>query len=522
MEIFIFWIIIIIVGFAVYSFIISRRAPKNFRLRTKLTITFFLLVLVPAIPLTFGVSVLITRGVAMFRVPGVEESLDTSLQIMKYLMEDKGKDFIQSHGDWRGLDEQDLDEQGLLYLSQFIIRDNRSLRILDVSRTDTPGPMILDDQRIQIVRENLTSAIIQSGDRSICEVYEFTADSLLRVVAFDVSDEIIRAKTQIEESLKFYKSLSLFNQSVIENHIIWAGATLFIIILAIIAIYAASVLSRGISRPIQELAQGMQRVATGDLESKVNVEAKNEFKILIDSFNKMATDLRESQQKLVKAERLAAWQDVARRVSHEIRNTLTPIQISMYRLRSLFDEAEMQLDSNPLNAIEEQVESLRKISEEFAQFARMPQVKRELNDINQLIRTITPLIEGDAKPVKIKNELALNVPDFPFDREQIKRVLLNLLKNSVDASVLNGNIHVRTALTHDDTNMVEIVVEDEGEGMPPETLEKVFDPYFTTKKRGMGLGLSIVKRIIEEHEGRISIVSEKGVGTIVTLYLPME
>ncbi len=518
METFIFWVIIIIIGFTVYSIISARKAPKNFRLRTRLTIVFFLLVLIPAIPLTFGVSALITRGVELFLVPGVEESLEKSLQMMKHLMEEKGDYFFEHRDDWRDLDAKDLYELGFVYLQNYVIKDGRAQCTLNITTTNTPVDETTYDHKLQVVDEKITSAIIESGDRAVCEVYHFEPDSGLRVIAFDVSDEIIEAKTQIAESLQFYKSLSLFNQSVIEKRIIWAAATLFIILLALIAIYAARVLSRGISMPIQQLAQGMQRVASGDLESKIMVDAKDEFKILVDSFNKMAVDLKDSQKKLVIAERLAAWQDVARRVSHEIRNALTPIQISLFRLRSLNTD----LSSDSLTAIEEEVESLRKISEEFTEFARLPKVQRESNDINQLIKTIIPLIEGDAKPVKIKNDLALNIPQFLFDREQIKRALLNLLKNSVDASSINGNISIKTSLSRDDRNMVEIIIEDEGEGMSPEILEKVFDPYYTTKKRGMGLGLSIVKRIIEEHDGRITIESEPGSGTKVSLFLRLE
>lgn len=528
METFLFWVTVIIVTFSIYAIFISRKSPKGFRLRTNLTITFFLLVLIPAIPLTFGVGLLITRGVEMSLVPEVEQSLENSLQVMKSMMEEKGTHFFDHHRSIGNINRHVLKDHGLLYVRHFKIQD-REVKCSNYVNSSNEFSEIQDIKRLlNVYRQQTKSAIMDYSGRSICEVYKFGEDSTFQAVAFDVGENILQAKTQISESLKFYKSLSLFNQSVIEKRIIWALATLFIIILAIIAIYAARVLSRSISEPVQLLALGMQKVASGDLDSRVDFKSKNEFKILIDSFNKMAEDLRLSQKKLVKAERLAAWQDVARRVSHEIRNSLTPIQISLFRLKSqLHMESIENIDAeemDPLSAIEEEVESLRKISEEFTQFARLPQVKRQKNDINQLIKTIIPLIEGDAKPVRVKNDLAMNIPQFSFDREQLKRALINLLKNSVDASSMNGHIMVTTSLVNNsDTNRsVVIKIEDEGKGMSPELLDKIFEPYFTTKKRGMGLGLSIVKRIIEEHEGRIIIESEEGKGTSVTLALNLE
>jgi len=289
-----------------------------------------------------------------------------------------------------------------------------------------------------------------------------------------------------------------------------------------IAIYAAKSLSRGISGPIQELVVGMQRVAGGDLSKPVQVKAKDEIKFVIDSFNKMTSDLKTSQQKLIQAERLAAWQDVARRVSHEIRNTLTPIQLSIRRLQNKFYPDDKPQKDNSLITIQEEVESLRRISEEFSEFARMPQIKLEKEDLNEIIRNLTTFIKAAPGSISIRLNLDENLSPVHLDRSQFRRALHNLIKNSMEAcegKESANEILIETKKIENADQSVKIKFRDFGTGMEPETLKKIFEPYFTTKKRGMGLGLSIVKRIMEDHNGKIHFSSTPGKGTCVEIYL---
>jgi len=519
METFIFWLVIITIFLSGYSFHLIRKSPKGFRLQVKLTITFILLVLVPTIPLTLVVSALITQGVEIFLLPGVENSLANSLKVIKSQLEERGQRFIACNPDWSKMNPSELKEFDVLFVSRYRLHDNRPVVIDEIVSNTTIRPSITAEKLSLILNSELTSSMNNLGESQICNVYHFSADSVITVVGFKVGPQIILAKEQISKSLQIYKSLSLLKKSVIEGRLIWGISTLFIIILALIAIYAAGILSQGISHPIQKLASGMQSVSGGDFSSKVTVDAKDEIKILVDSFNKMAEDLKVSQQKLIQAERLAAWRDVARRVSHEIKNSLTPIQISLYRIKTKFFPSDQEIDQEPLLSIQDEIESLRKISEEFSQFARMPQIKREANDLNSLIKTLVPLVEGGSKPIKIKMELDTQLPKLSIDRDQIKRVLHNLLKNSVEASSIGGKIFVRTAAHKNHGKKAKIEIEDQGHGMNEEVNAKIFEPYFTTKKRGMGLGLSIVQRIIEDHDGEISVESNEGRGTKVIIVM---
>jgi len=231
----------------------------------------------------------------------------------------------------------------------------------------------------------------------------------------------------------------------------------------------------------------------------------------------MADDLKTSQEKLVQAERLAAWQGVARRVSHEIKNTLTPIQLSLRRLSSQLYPDDENITDNSLITIQEEVESLRRLAEEFTQFARMPQIKPQQADLNEIIRSLVTLIEAEPHGISIKMNLDSNFPSLELDRDHIRRALQNLIKNSIEASKPGSTIFIETKKLTEKERKGKIEIHDHGTGMESEALSKIFEPYYTTKQRGMGLGLSIVKRIIEDHDGKIEIKSTPGKGTQVTI-----
>jgi len=521
MQIFIFWIIIIALILGIYIWRLYRRSPRGFRFQIKLTIIFFLLVLIPSIPLTFFVSDLLTRGVEMFLLPGVEKSLSQSLDVIKFQLEEKGDNFFQSYPDLKPVNENILKSHGIIYCAAFKVKA-QSLRLLHLVGSEINlfehSPSQANAMFPSIIGEEIKSSLFSVDSKNVCEVYQVTSDNIIRIVAFAVDPRVIDAKNDISESLRLYNSLSMFKESVVEGQIIWGLSTIFIIILTLLAVYAAKRLSRGISEPIKTLVDGMQHVASGELSYRVYTRAKDEIKFLIDSFNKMADDLKTSQEKLVQAERLAAWQGVARRVSHEIKNTLTPIQLSLRRLSNQLYPDDQDISDKALITIQEEVESLRRLAEEFIQFARMPQINPQKEDLNEIIRSLVTLVEAEPHGISIKLDLDPGVPSLDLDRDHIRRALHNLIKNSIEASRPGSAVFIETkAMTENDHN-AKIEIRDHGTGMKSEVLAKIFEPYFTTKQRGMGLGLSIVRRIIEDHNGEIEIKSTPGKGTQVTIY----
>jgi two-component system nitrogen regulation sensor histidine kinase NtrY len=521
MQIFIFWIVIIAFILGVYIWRLYRRSPKGFRFQVKLTIIFFLLVLIPSIPLAFFVSDLLTRGVEIFLLPGVEKSLSQSLDVIKFQLEEKGNNFFKIYPNMKSLNENILKNHGIIYCAAFKI-ESESQNLLHLIGTDVnlfeQSPCQTNAMMPSILREEIKSSLFSVASKNICEVYHITKDDIIRIVAFAVDPQVIDAKDNITESLRLYNSLSMFKESVVEGQIIWGFSTIFIIFLTLLAVYAAKRLSRGISEPIKKLVTGMQHVAEGDLSYQVRTKAKDEIKFLIQSFNKMTDDLKTSQQKLVQAERLAAWQGVARRVSHEIKNTLTPIQLSLRRLSNQLYPDNHTITDKALITIQEEVESLRRLAEEFTQFARLPQINPKKEALNEIIRSLITLIEAEPHGISIKLELDPNFPTLDLDRDHIRRALHNLIKNSIEASKPGSAIFIETKKLTENDRKCKIEIRDQGTGMKPEVLEKIFEPYFTTKQRGMGLGLSIVQRIIEDHNGKIKIISTPGKGTQVIIY----
>jgi two-component system nitrogen regulation sensor histidine kinase NtrY len=243
------------------------------------------------------------------------------------------------------------------------------------------------------------------------------------------------------------------------------------------------------------------------LETQAQARAPDEIAQLVAAFNKMIRDLRVNRAQLLAAEKLAAWREVARQVSHEIKNPLTPIQLALYRLRQKLGGAQATPPAlqESFQSIEEELSSLRRLAEEFSAFARLPKAELHPEDLNEIIRLTTRLYETDGAGLRFQLHLDPALPSRPLDREQIKRVLNNLIKNAVEAA--QARPCEITMATRAEEGRVYLEVSDNGPGLTPEMQARLFQPNFTTKRGGSGLGLVMVKRIVEEHGGTIAVTS---------------
>jgi two-component system, NtrC family, nitrogen regulation sensor histidine kinase NtrY len=225
---------------------------------------------------------------------------------------------------------------------------------------------------------------------------------------------------------------------------------------------------------------------------------------------------------LIRTQKVAAWREVARRLAHEIKNPLTPIQLSAERLRRHFTDAPAgarALVDECTNTIVGEVESLKGLVDEFSQFARMPSPRAALVDPHQLLNDTLALYDGLLAEVTIERRFAPDVKAVRLDPEQIRRVMINLVDNAVEVMERRGCIVVETQRDAAN-NVIRIVVADNGPGIPPAEREKLFLPYYSTKGRGSGLGLAIVRRIIAEHGGSIEVSDNQPSGTRFTIELP--
>jgi signal transduction histidine kinase len=282
--------------------------------------------------------------------------------------------------------------------------------------------------------------------------------------------------------------------------------------------------ARRTARDLDQLVAGSLAAARGDLDHRVPVRSEDEIGAVARAFNYMLEDLKTSKERLVIAERIAAWQEIARRLAHEIKNPLTPIQMAMDTLRKTWRKQHPsfgEILEESTTTVMEEADRLKKIVSEFSGFARMPKPEFGRLDLNDLVRSSLALYQG-AAPIEI--QLAPQLPRIDADKNQLNQVVLNLVENARDAIGARGDgrIAVSTRLG-DASDRVMLVVEDNGPGIPPDLKDKVFAPYFTTKhsKGGTGLGLAIVHRIVSDHGGRIAVADAPGGGARFAIELPL-
>ena len=278
-----------------------------------------------------------------------------------------------------------------------------------------------------------------------------------------------------------------------------------------------------IADPVNRLTRATRRIARGDLDARIAVASADEFKRLVDAFNGMAADLQRQRGELERTNRLEAWADMARQVAHDIKNPLTPIQLSAEHLRRVHHDR-----GDPLSPVLEacvttillQVRLLRQISSEFSSFATSPVAKLAPAQINEVVNeVVAPYRAAHPGGVEIETTLAADLPAVLLDRTLLARALVNVVENALHAMPSGGRL---TLATHVADHAVGIDVADTGVGMDDEARARLFEPYFSTRAAGTGLGLTIAKRNVELNNGTIEVESAPGTGTTVRLRFPIE
>jgi two-component system, NtrC family, nitrogen regulation sensor histidine kinase NtrY len=294
------------------------------------------------------------------------------------------------------------------------------------------------------------------------------------------------------------------------------------------------VLNKDYLRIINEFFQDRYVVRKGSFKRQISLTVGNRTLPLLVSLNVLRDDkgkslgvvaVLEDLSEIEKAQRMAAWREVARRIAHEVKNPLTPIQLSAQRLKRRYGTTLAKEDSRVFeectNMIVDQVEGLKRLVNEFSSYARLPSPNLSLNNIKQIIQESVNVYKEAQKGVTIVFHDNVEVPEIKVDREQMKRVMINLLDNALDA--IDGKGQITIGLSYDqDQQLVTIEVADNGGGIPPEHKSRVFEPYFSTKKHGTGLGLAIVNNIINDHNGSIRVQDEEPQGTRFIIELPLK
>ena len=292
-----------------------------------------------------------------------------------------------------------------------------------------------------------------------------------------------------------------------------------------LAILLSSWVAARVTRPVVQLAGAAQDVAAGNWETRVEIHGSDEVAQLAESFNRMTAELLAQKERLVQTERVAAWRELARRLAHELKNPLFPLQLTVENLMRARSQSPAQFDEvfrESASTLLAEISNLKKIIGRFSEFSKMPQPQLQAVMVNETLEQIVKLYQAQLHapgrtPIECQLELAENLGTIAADPDLLHRALSNLVLNAMDAMPNGGTLTLRTR--RDDGKVI-IEVADTGTGLTSEECERIFTPYYTSKQHGTGLGLAIVQSVVSDHHGRISVRSEPGRGTTFVIELP--
>jgi two-component system nitrogen regulation sensor histidine kinase NtrY len=315
------------------------------------------------------------------------------------------------------------------------------------------------------------------------------------------------------------KELVLLTNKIVKTAAAVGGGALFI------GLLIAFWISARITKPVEELAEAAREVAAGHWDTRIDVRGSDEIGQLAAAFNDMTKTLAAQKERLVQTERVAAWRELARRLAHELRNPLFPMQITienLQRARQLDAKQFLEVFHESTATLKTELANLNSIVSRFSDFSKMPAPQFVRVSVNKALRNAVRLFEPQFNEVgkpTITPELFLTepLPEIDADPDLLHRAFQNLVLNALDAMPAGGTLTLRTS-EHDGN--VRIEVADTGKGLTPEECSRLFTPYYTTKLQGTGLGLAIVQSVVSDHHGTISVTSDEGRGTAFRIDLP--
>jgi len=280
-----------------------------------------------------------------------------------------------------------------------------------------------------------------------------------------------------------------------------------------------------VTRPVEQLARAAQDVAGGDWNARVDVAGHDEVAQLAESFNRMTSELLAQKERLVQTERVAAWRELARRLAHELKNPLFPLQLTVENLMRARTQSAEQFDEvfqESSQTLLAEIANLNGIIGRFSEFSKMPQPQLQGVQVNEIVSAVAKLFHAQLQApgraaITCKLDLDSRVGEIAADREMLHRALSNLVLNAMDAMPDGGELTLRTRAQN---GSVVIELGDTGCGLTREECERIFTPYYTSKQQGTGLGLAIVQSVISDHHGRITVRSEPRRGTMFVIELP--
>jgi nitrogen fixation/metabolism regulation signal transduction histidine kinase len=495
-------------------------------LKGQLTVLFLLLTLGPALLLTAVATRGVLSALERWENPGVQSALRGSMEMARDLL-GRAENDLRQRGQLLAADpvmtppwnvEAIRNQLATAYNIDFVqVYDLRDSLLLEVTRDpllSPPGPLgavadsaasdpFLENPELHVLAftgfagsPEKTERVLVSGIYLDPKFYERRNDLVRGVGYYDQLPALIR-----------------FHQRVA---ILTLGAV--VILLGILATGGARLLAAHVSRPVEDLGTGMERVTRGEMSVRVGPRGSQEMERLIETFNAMSAELSRSRRQLARAERMAAWREAARRVAHEIKNALTPITFSAHRLRKSvpeLPEPERERFQESLNTVLEEIEGLQRLASSFSELARLPVPELRTIDLRELVGAAVSSFPDATR--RIECDLPSEPLEIEADRTLLRQALTNLVKNAVEATEDGERIWVRAMRQN---GAARVIVEDEGKGWEPGVREQAPEPYVTTKPQGTGLGLSLVQRTMLQHGGYLELDDRPEGGARVTLVFP--
>ena len=423
-----------------------------------------------------------------------------------------------------------------ILVTQKYVRDVDEIHLIDSSgnlilSTNTKDQKFVppNEKALEMVfNEERPLKIINAFENKSSAIQKLTAyiDTYVYVVKF-LDEEISNYLTESEEAINFYYRVEDKRTGIRISFVL-----IYLVVVSLLLFLSISIAIKFSSRfflSISNLISASHKIGQGDLETKVpEIKTDKELEILNKNFNFMINQLKEQQDKLLLQERHDAWNVIARKLAHEIKNPLTPIQLTIDRLKNKYSDIVNTNDKNNFNnhlkTIHKQIEQIENLVNEFSDFARMPKpVFKKINLINIIDDNIFLLRQIDSS-IKIDFKHKEKEYWFTCDSEQISRVFFNLVKNSIESiqekSSKNTDFSKKIDIVIENKNdYISLIITDNGIGFSEQNLSNILKPYYTTKQKGTGLGLSIVNKIINDHNSKINFIKQKIGAKIVINFL---
>ena len=371
----------------------------------------------------------------------------------------------------------------------------------------------------------------------ICGVPIFSEDGMRRLGAMVVGKSMALTPAQMQAQMSAIQNkLNRLETDIgaegtayrrTENRTTVIALLITAALIVVVAFFVSRILAKGINTPIRSLVAGTEQISNGNLDYQVAVQTDDEFALLADAFNRMVSDLKARTEELRRAEKIAAWQDIAQKLAHEIKNPLTPIQLSAQRLQRRYrnnpDDLSELLERCTQTIITE-VEGLRRLLDEFSVLAQMPAPQLSPVNLRETLDAALGLFDELPSHIACQIDFPADLPPVSADGDHLKRAFLNLINNALEAmseaGEKKGCLIIR-AFVSTDQSKVFVQFTDTGPGISPEVRPKLFTPHVSTKRDGMGLGLAIVKKVMTDLGGdiRLEDAQPDQIGATFTLWL---